>query len=97
MDRTKGDPEILALEGSSLLMRIGAESTIITFKIEILSINVKKFFSRKFEFIQNLKLFVNLDFEIRMFINTIFQIFHSPFVGICILLGTSSNLFIIET
>ena len=47
MDRTKGDPEKQALEGSPPLMRIGAESTIITFKIEALSINVKKFYIKE--------------------------------------------------
>ena len=36
------DQEKLALEGFLLLMHIAAESTIITFKIKILRINVKK-------------------------------------------------------
>ena len=42
MGHTKEDPETLVLEGSPLLMHIGAESTMITFKMNILSINVMK-------------------------------------------------------
>ena len=42
MGHTKEDPETLVLEGSPLLMHIEAESTMITFKMNILSINVMK-------------------------------------------------------
>ena len=40
MGHTKEDPETLVLEGSLLSMHIEAESTVIAFKMKIVSINV---------------------------------------------------------
>ena len=96
MDHKKVIQEILASEDFPLLMHIEAELTILKiiviklFKpiyVDILIYQLSLYFSTT----------VYLDLIIWIFIDVIFQIFHSPLVRICVMLGAMFDLLVVQS